>query len=59
MEEEAAAIEKAVSDVLESGIRTADLASGGKAASTKVMTEEIKAALLDNEAILQIMGAYA
>jgi 3-isopropylmalate dehydrogenase len=59
MEEEAAAIEKAVGDVLESGVRTADVASGGKAASTKVMIEEIKAALLDNEAILQIMGAYA
>lgn len=57
---EAEAVENAVSQVLEAGSRTRDIArSGSVPLTTQEMTEEIKAALLDNEAILNIMGAYA
>ncbi|TXC90132.1 3-isopropylmalate dehydrogenase [Metabacillus litoralis] len=59
LEEEAKAIEKAVDNVLNSGTRTADLAQGNKAASTKQMAEEIKNALADDHAILNIMEAYS
>ncbi|MFC0270207.1 3-isopropylmalate dehydrogenase [Metabacillus herbersteinensis] len=59
LEEEAGAIENAVKHVLGSGKRTADLAKGGPYVSTKLMTEEIKAALADDHAILNIMEAYA
>ncbi|OIK10580.1 3-isopropylmalate dehydrogenase [Bacillus sp. MUM 13] len=60
LEEEALAIEKAVSDVLENGSRTADLAHRGKETlGTREMIAEIKTSLLDQEAIANIMGAYA
>lgn len=60
MEEEAEAVEKAVQKVLEDGIVTGDLARrGSKPVSTKEMTSCIKEALLDQEAISNIMGAYA
>lgn len=60
MEEEADAIESAVNQVLDAGFRTRDIAAGGKPAlSTTEMIEEVKAMLLDNEAIMHIMSAYA
>ncbi|MFV2046649.1 hypothetical protein ACEWK1_04660 [Metabacillus sp. YM-086] len=52
-------MEKAVDNVLNSGTRTADLANGEKAVSTKQMGEEIKNALADDHAILNIMEAYS
>jgi 3-isopropylmalate dehydrogenase len=46
--------------VLDAGSRTRDIAVFGTPfLTTEGMVEEIKAALLDNEAILNIMGAYA
>ncbi|MCS0654434.1 3-isopropylmalate dehydrogenase [Cytobacillus firmus] len=60
MEEEAEAVENAVNQVLEAGYRTRDIVSfGKKVVTTSEMIEEVKATLLDNEAILNIMGAYA
>ncbi|KAB2338750.1 3-isopropylmalate dehydrogenase [Cytobacillus depressus] len=60
MNEEAEAIEQAVSQVLEAGYRTGDIMAFGKhQVSTTEMVEQVKATLLDNEAILNIMGAYA
>jgi 3-isopropylmalate dehydrogenase len=60
LEKEAKAIENAVNQVLEAGYRTKDLVSfGAKIISTTEMVDEIKATLLDNEAILSIMNAYA
>ncbi|OAS84896.1 3-isopropylmalate dehydrogenase [Metabacillus litoralis] len=59
LEEEAKAIEKAVDNVLNAGNRTADLAEDGKAVSTKQIGEEIKNALGDDHAILNIMEAYS
>ncbi|MGM0874464.1 MAG: 3-isopropylmalate dehydrogenase [Bacillota bacterium] len=59
LEEEAKAIEKAVENVLNSGKRTADLAEDGKAVSTKQIGEEIRNALADDHAILNIMEAYS
>ncbi|PLR85015.1 3-isopropylmalate dehydrogenase [Bacillus canaveralius] len=60
LEEEAVAVENAVVQVLEAGFRTRDIAAFGKTASTTTeMAGEIKAALHDDEAILNIMGAYA
>ncbi|WP_026693745.1 3-isopropylmalate dehydrogenase [Peribacillus kribbensis] len=59
LNEEAEAVELAVEKVLEEGFRTADLASGSKAVTTEEMVEEIKTALLGQEAISQIMGAYS
>ncbi|MBU7593763.1 3-isopropylmalate dehydrogenase [Metabacillus halosaccharovorans] len=59
MEEEAKAIEKAVDNVLNSGVRTADLANGEKAISTTQMAEEIKNAISDDHAIINIMEAYS
>ncbi|RSD23345.1 3-isopropylmalate dehydrogenase [Mesobacillus subterraneus] len=57
---EAEAIENAVKQVLDAGSRTRDIALfGSGTVSTSAMIEEIKAALLDNEAIYNIMGAYA
>ncbi|MBY0123995.1 3-isopropylmalate dehydrogenase [Bacillus sp. S/N-304-OC-R1] len=57
---EAEAIEHAVNQVLDSGYRTPDIMSAGKKrVSTTEMVEQVKATLLDNEAILNIMGAYA
>ncbi|WP_110927116.1 3-isopropylmalate dehydrogenase [Bacillus massiliglaciei] len=60
LEEEAAAVEKAVEQVLENGLRTGDIAgSASESVTTEKMIAEIKAALLDQEAISNIMGAYA
>lgn len=60
MTQEADTIENAVNQVLESGYRTADLAAKGtKNVSTSAMIEEIKATILDNEALLNIMNIYA
>lgn len=60
MEEEAESIENAVYQVLDAGYRTKDIASFGKKnVTTSEMIEEVKATLLDNEAILQIMSCYA
>lgn len=60
LEEEAEAIENAVQQVLDAGDRTRDIAVFGTPfLTTEGMVEEIKAALLDNEAILNIMSAYA
>ncbi|TLS33145.1 MULTISPECIES: 3-isopropylmalate dehydrogenase [Geobacillus] len=57
---EAEAVEHAVWQVLDQGLRTADLApSGGRIVSTNEMVEEIKAAVLDYTAIAQIMTVYA
>ncbi len=58
--EEADAIEKAVQQVLTSGYRTADVARNGqRIASTKEMVDEIRATILDDGAILNIMAVYA
>lgn len=60
LESEAQAVENAVGEVLEAGFRTGDIATNGSIrVSTTEMIEEIKAAILDNEAILHIMDAYA
>ncbi|WP_210366716.1 3-isopropylmalate dehydrogenase [Bacillus sp. REN3] len=60
LKEEADAVEHAVSQVLDSGSRTRDIARDGAVPlTTQEMTDEIKAALLDNEAIMNIMGVYA
>lgn len=60
MIQEADAIENAVNQVLDSGFRTKDLATKGmQSVSTSVMTEEVKATILDNEALLNIMNIYA
>lgn len=60
MREEADAVEQAVNQVLDSGFRTGDIMSDGKTkVSTTEMIEEVKATLLDNEAIMHIMSAYA
>ena len=58
--EEAEAVENAVMQVLDSGSRTRDIAElNNVPVTTEEMIEEIKAVLLDNEAILNIMSAYA
>ncbi|WP_044892934.1 3-isopropylmalate dehydrogenase [Bacillus alveayuensis] len=58
--EEAGAIEKAVKHVLESGKRTKDLTNHpNQYVPTKQMIEEIKEALADDFAILNIMDCYA
>ena len=60
LEEEATAIEKAVEQVLESGSKTADIAQKGQpTVGTAEMIEEIKATILDNQAILNIMNCYS
>lgn len=60
LEEEAEAIENAVNDILELGYRTKDIsATGTKILSTDEMITEIKAAILDHEAIANIMSAYS
>ncbi|WP_199425640.1 3-isopropylmalate dehydrogenase [Thermaerobacillus caldiproteolyticus] len=60
LHEEAKAIEKAVQQVLTSGYRTADVARNGqRIVSTKEMVNEIKATILDDGAILNIMAVYA
>ena len=45
LEKEAAAVEKAIEAALTAGLRTADLAAGGRAVSTTEMTDRIVAAL--------------
>jgi 3-isopropylmalate dehydrogenase len=60
LEAEAEAIENAVQQVLESGSKTIDIAlNGQKSIGTSEMIEEIKATILDNQAILNIMSCYA
>jgi len=60
LEEEAAAVEKAVEQVLESGSKTSDIAAKGQpTVGTKELIEEIKATILDNQAILNIMSCYS
>lgn len=60
MKEEAKAIENAVNQVLDMGYRTKDIMSfGKKSITTSDMIKEIKATVLDNEAIMNIMSAYA
>ncbi|MDQ0270020.1 3-isopropylmalate dehydrogenase [Cytobacillus purgationiresistens] len=60
LEEEANEVERAVNQVLDAGIRTSDIASfGSPHTSTSKMIDEVKAVLLDNEAIMHIMSAYA
>ncbi|KAF6510241.1 3-isopropylmalate dehydrogenase [Geobacillus stearothermophilus] len=57
---EAEAVEHAVWQALDQGLRTADLApSGGRIVSTNEMVEEIKAAVLDYTTIAQIRTVYA
>jgi 3-isopropylmalate dehydrogenase len=57
---EADAIEKAVQQVLAAGLRTADIAQKGqRVVSTDEMVNEIKATILDNEAIFHIMTVYS
>lgn len=57
---EAEAVEHAVRQVLDQGLRTADLApSGGRIVSTNEMVEEIKAEVLDYTTIAQIRTIYA
>ncbi|MDQ0219405.1 3-isopropylmalate dehydrogenase [Peribacillus cavernae] len=59
MEVEAEAIEKAVGETLDSGSRTGDIAEGQvRTLTTTEMVAEIKGAILDQEAITHIMGAY-
>lgn len=60
LEEEAEAVENAVKQVLESGVKTSDIAGEGQSTiGTEEMIEEIKATILDNQAILNIMNLYA
>ncbi|MBP2240628.1 3-isopropylmalate dehydrogenase [Cytobacillus eiseniae] len=60
MNEEADAIEQAVNQVLDAGYRTKDIMTfGKKLVTTDEMVGEIKATLMDNEAIMYIMSAYA
>ncbi|WP_412886113.1 3-isopropylmalate dehydrogenase [Bacillus sp. 1P06AnD] len=60
LDEEAQEVEKAVQEVLELGIRTRDIAhTGSRVVSTDEMVQEVKATILDHEAISHIMGAYA
>lgn len=60
MREEAEAVEKAVSEVLAAGYRTADIAgSGQRAIGTKQMTEQVLFALEEDTTTAGIMAAYA
>jgi len=60
LEEEASAIEKAVQHVLEAGKRTKDLVKYQSSfITTDQMVKEVKEALADDYAILNIMEAYA
>lgn len=47
LDQEATAVEAAVSQVLESGVKTADIANGKEAIGTDQMIEKIKAAIID------------
>lgn len=60
LEKEAEAVENAVTNVLEAGYRTGDIfTENSKRVSTTEMIEQIRATILDNEAILNIMNCYA
>ncbi|TCN24532.1 3-isopropylmalate dehydrogenase [Mesobacillus foraminis] len=60
LDKEAAAVENAVKQVLESGSKTSDIAlPGQKTIGTAEMIEEIKATILDNQAVMNIMGVYS
>lgn len=60
MEEEAEVMEKAVDNVLELGYRTKDISyPGAKILTTEEMVSEVKAIILDQEAIANIMNAYS
>nr|WP_295971483.1 3-isopropylmalate dehydrogenase [uncultured Bacillus sp.] len=60
LKKEAAVIEHAINEVLNAGFRTQDLMSEGKKpVSTTEMTNEVKAVILDNEALSKIMDAYS
>ncbi|WP_053364265.1 3-isopropylmalate dehydrogenase [Bacillus sp. FJAT-27251] len=60
LEAEAESIENAVEQVLESGLKTSDIAiNGQKTIGTAEMIEEIKATILDNQAISNIMSCYS
>ncbi|MBD7935650.1 3-isopropylmalate dehydrogenase [Cytobacillus sp. Sa5YUA1] len=60
LETEANEVERAVKQVLDAGFRTSDIAEfSQQVTSTTEMIAEVKAMLLDNEAIMHIMGAYA
>ena len=59
LEEEADTVEQAVRSILDSGRRTADLAGSGIPCSTSEMVEAIKEEILQKDAIVHIMDAYA
>lgn len=60
LEEEAEAVEQAVVNILELGYRTRDIAeAGSKTITTDEMTAEVRASILDHEAIANIMGCYS
>ncbi|WP_019242798.1 MULTISPECIES: 3-isopropylmalate dehydrogenase [Bacillus] len=60
LEEEAQAVEKAVNSILDLGYRTKDIASTrSKVLTTEEMVAEVKATILDHEAISNIMNAYS
>lgn len=59
LEKEAKAVENAVTNVLDAGYRTGDIfIQNSKRVSTTEMIEQIRATILDNEAILNIMNCY-
>ncbi|HET7628283.1 MAG TPA: 3-isopropylmalate dehydrogenase [Bacillales bacterium] len=59
-EKEAQAVEKAITDVIDSGHRTSDLAvRGGRTLGTKQMTEAITSVLEEDTTTAGIMSAYA
>ncbi len=58
--EEADAVEAAVNQVLDSGYRTGDIAfEGCKRVSTTEMIDEIKATIMDTDALLKIQNCYS
>ncbi len=60
LEEEAQTVERAVTDILEQGYRTRDIsATGSKILSTDEMVKEIRASILDHDAISNIMSCYS
>lgn len=59
LDKEAQAVEDAVMNVLDAGYRTGDICTEScKQVSTTEMIEQIRATILDNEAILNIMNCY-
>ncbi|WP_080844543.1 3-isopropylmalate dehydrogenase [Cytobacillus gottheilii] len=60
MQEEAKAVETAVNQVLDAGYRTKDIGrTVNNYVSTSEMINEVKAMILDHEAIMHIMEAYS